>query len=160
MPLYVADYLGDTQHLSTEQHGAYLLLLMALWRAGGRLPNDPVKIARIVRLSPSKWSRIADDVMAFFTADGDEITAPALAAWARQRIKDEGRQPIPAALRLFVFERDGAACRYCGETDAPFEIDHILPVSRGGSNDPDNLALACFPCNRAKGSKLIEEWQP
>lgn len=80
MPLYVADYVGDTQHLSTEQHGAYLLLLMALWRAGGRLPNDQVKIARIVRLSPSKWSRIADDVMAFFTADEDGITQKRLAA--------------------------------------------------------------------------------
>ena len=80
MPLYVADYVGDTQHLSTEQHGAYLLLLMALWRGGGRLPNDPVKIARIVRLSPSKWGRIADDVMAFFTVDGGEITQKRLAA--------------------------------------------------------------------------------
>lgn len=80
MPLYVADYLGDTQHLSAEQHGAYLLLLMALWRAGGRLPNDAVKLARIVRLSPSKWARIAGDVMAFFTVDGEEITQKRLAA--------------------------------------------------------------------------------
>lgn len=80
MPLYVADYIGDTQHLSAEQHGCYLLLLMAMWRSGGHLPNDAAKLARIVRLSPARWGRIADDVMAFFVVDGDGITQKRLAA--------------------------------------------------------------------------------
>ena len=80
MPLYVADYLGDTQHLSLEQHGAYLLLLMAMWRSGGRLPNDPSKLSRIVRLSPARWARIADDVMAFFDECGGDITQGRLAS--------------------------------------------------------------------------------
>lgn len=74
MQLYIADYLGDTQHLTTEQHGAYLLLLMAMWRAGGSLPNDPQKLARITRVSPRRWHLIAPDVMEFFTVDGGEIT--------------------------------------------------------------------------------------
>lgn len=74
MQLYIADYIGDTQHLTTEQHGAYLLLLMAMWRADGRLPNDPSKLARIARVSPRRWHLLADDVMAFFTVDGTEIT--------------------------------------------------------------------------------------
>lgn len=80
MPLYVADYLGDTQHLSTEQHGAYLLLLMAMWRSGGRLPNDVTKLSRIVRLSPARWARIADDVMAFFDVSGGDVTQGRLAS--------------------------------------------------------------------------------
>ncbi|MFP1634101.1 YdaU family protein [Zhengella sp. ZM62] len=74
MQLYVADYLGDTMHLTTEQHGAYLLLLMTMWRHGGRLPNDPSKLARIARVSSRRWHMIADDVMEFFDIDGGEIT--------------------------------------------------------------------------------------
>lgn len=74
MPLYVADYLGDTQHLSTEEHGAYLLLLMALWRVGGTLPNDDVKLARIVRLSKAKWLRLKPSLMDLFDIGPDEIS--------------------------------------------------------------------------------------
>lgn len=66
MQLYVADYLGDTRHLTTEQHGAYLLLLMAMWRASGELPNDPAKLARMTGLTPSRWAKVGRDVMAFF----------------------------------------------------------------------------------------------
>lgn len=74
MQLYVADYLGDTRHLTTEQHGAYLLLLMAMWRAGGALPNDPAKLARMVGLTPVRWGKIAADVLAFFAVDADRLT--------------------------------------------------------------------------------------
>lgn len=74
MQLYVADYLGDTRHLTTEQHGAYLLLLMTMWRSDGRLPNDDKKLARIAGTTPSRWSKIAPEVMEFFDIDGAEIT--------------------------------------------------------------------------------------
>lgn len=68
MQLYVADYLGDTRHLTTEQHGAYLLLLMTMWRAEGVLPDDDRKLARIAGCTASRWAKIKDDVLAFFDA--------------------------------------------------------------------------------------------
>ena len=74
MQLYVADYLGDTRHLTTEQHGAYLLLLMTMWRSEGRLPNDAKKLARITGCTASRWARICDDVLAFFEVDGNDLT--------------------------------------------------------------------------------------
>lgn len=80
MQLYVADYLGDTQHLTTEQHGAYLLLLMTMWRAGGSLPDDDTKLARIVRLTPARWRRIKGDVIAFFETEDGRLTQKRLAA--------------------------------------------------------------------------------
>lgn len=70
---YVGDYLRKTRGLTTEQHGAYLLLLMTAWNAGGRLPNDPRKLARFAGCTPSRWTKIGPDVLAFFDVEGDEI---------------------------------------------------------------------------------------
>lgn len=52
-------------------------------------------------------------------------------------------------------------CTYCGhafDADLPPTVDHVVPLSRGGSNELDNLTWACLPCNQRKGTKLLEEW--
>lgn len=70
MPLYIGDYLGATQRLTTEQHGAYLLLLMDYWRNGAP-PNDDAVLAQIVRLSPTLWRKMKPVILGFFEpADG------------------------------------------------------------------------------------------
>lgn len=66
MPLYVGDYLADTGHLSTCEHGAYLLLLMHYWR-NGPLPDNDKQLAAIARLSRKEWvSDIGPTVRRFF----------------------------------------------------------------------------------------------
>lgn len=74
MQLYIGDYLRDTRHLTAEQHGAYLLLLMAMWNADGRLPDDARKLARLASCSPSRWAKICEDVMEFFEVEGGFVT--------------------------------------------------------------------------------------
>ncbi len=73
-----------------------------------------------------------------------------------------GSDRLPAhewrPLRTLIFERDDYTCRYCSTRGGRLECDHVTPISRGGSNEPDNLVTACFTCNRAKRSKLVEEW--
>ena len=68
------------------------------------------------------------------------------------------REPISEATRSQVFSLDGHACTYCRTTEGPFEIDHIIAVASGGSNHPDNLCVACKPCNRSKGALSLKEW--
>jgi uncharacterized protein YdaU (DUF1376 family) len=73
MPLYVSDYIADTTHLSTEEHGAYILLLMVMWKGEGTLRNDDKLLAKIVRLSPTKWAKIKTTILAFFEVEESRI---------------------------------------------------------------------------------------
>ena len=65
---------------------------------------------------------------------------------------------IPAELRRLVINRARSRCEYCQieEADTYFgcEVDHIISEKHGGGTDETNLALACVPCNRAKGSDI------
>ena len=65
MPLYVGDYLGDTGHLTTTQHGAYLLLMMHYWRKG-ELPDDDRQLAKITKLPLKTWRDYRPTLQDFF----------------------------------------------------------------------------------------------
>ncbi len=78
MEFYVSDFLGDTQDLTCEQVGAYMLLLCTMWNKGGYLPADEAKLARVCRLAASKWKTIRTDVMAFLTPTDHGWTHPKL----------------------------------------------------------------------------------
>ncbi len=68
MPIYWGDYLADTTHLSTFQHGAYLLLIAAYWCNGGPIPADEETLARICRTTKDKLARYGFPILAMFTA--------------------------------------------------------------------------------------------
>jgi len=64
------------------------------------------------------------------------------------------REHIPARIREEVLTRDGYRCRICGaSSDEDYlEIDHLRPVSQGGTNAPSNLRTLCRRCNRSRGA--------
>lgn len=61
---------------------------------------------------------------------------------------------ISKRLRYEILRRDGYACRYCGATSPRVEltVDHVVPVTLGGKDDPSNLVAACRDCNAGKTS--------
>lgn len=67
------------------------------------------------------------------------------------------RKPISKRVRFEVFKRDRFMCQYCGQTPPAvvLEVDHVLPVSAGGTNALHNLVSACFDCNRGKAAGLL-----
>ncbi len=69
------------------------------------------------------------------------------------------RQSIPKSIRFEVFKRDSFTCQYCGRKspDVLLEIDHIEPVSKGGTNDILNLITACKDCNAGKSDRRLSD---
>lgn len=66
-------------------------------------------------------------------------------------------QSIRQTTYLTLAKRDGEHCRACGSTGL-LHVDHKTPLSRGGSNDLDNLHLLCGPCNLRKGARSWDEF--
>ena len=67
------------------------------------------------------------------------------------------RRRVTPDVRRRIIERDGFACQRCGAED-DLQVDHIIPISRSGTSDDDNLQVLCAPCNRSKGAKTLAEW--
>ena len=69
------------------------------------------------------------------------------------------RKAISKKTRFEIFKRDGFTCQYCGAhpPSAILEVDHIHPVSAGGTNNEDNLVTACFSCNRGKSDNALSD---
>lgn len=59
--------------------------------------------------------------------------------------------------RKNILRRDGFKCAYCGRSDIPLTIDHIIPKARGGDDTWDNLVSACTICNNKKGDRTPDE---
>jgi len=81
MQLYVSDYLADTAHLSAEQHGAYMLLLMNYWQKGKPLDNTNERLQHVARLSDKAWISNKEILAEFFLIEGD--------IWTHTRIEDD-----------------------------------------------------------------------
>ncbi|MCA6941360.1 DUF1376 domain-containing protein [Pectobacterium polaris] len=77
MQLYIADYLADTMHLSTEEHGAYLLLMFNYWQTGKPIPKN--RLAKIARMGNDRWISVESSLKEFFNDNGAE--------WVHERIE-------------------------------------------------------------------------
>ena len=70
-----------------------------------------------------------------------------------EKPREEDYRKIPEDVRIYVWRRDEGKCRKCGSKEK-LEYDHIIPVSKGGSNTARNIELLCEKCNREKSANI------
>ena len=138
------------------------------WLRGQRERNDPISdlacdIAAdrgLVRPNQSlsdlyHWLRLQGA-----TAEALETLINAYREWQAAgntyratRDRPQLRQSLSPRLRFKIFKRDNYRCQICGRSaqdGVVLEVDHKVPVSKGGSHTPENLWTLCFTCNRGK----------
>jgi uncharacterized protein YdaU (DUF1376 family) len=95
VPIFPADYFGDTKHLTCEQHGAYLQLLLIAWEMPDcSIPNDDRMIARMVSISLKRWRAIKPTIMAFWKLENNRWTQRRL---SRERLYIENQISLRSA---------------------------------------------------------------
>ena len=123
IPLFGDAYLADTTHLTAEEHGAYLLLMITAWRQEDcSLPCDDKKLAKIVRMSLKKWLSIKETVVAFWTIEGGRMHQKRLLKewhFVRQK-RQSNRQSAQARWNKQSAENKGSdECERISEGNAP-----------------------------------------
>lgn len=113
-----------------------------------RVANVTTWVARLQRFCP-----LTALSMEFARFDTHLLQDPSISGLAYQQGTLAGYE-----IREFMLEKWQRRCAYCHLASDQFEIDHIIPRSRGGSNRLSNLALACHRCNQDKGDRTAEEY--
>lgn len=76
----------------------------------------------------------------------------------RAQMRDSTNHFSPEDIRNLLLHQEGR-CAYCRQSfESDWHIEHVVPLSRGGSNGPENVVLACADCNLNKGARTLQEW--
>lgn len=144
MPLYVADYLADTAHLSAAESGAYLHLIMHYWIKGG-LPNDHQQLAKIARMSLKLFNRSVPVLAPFFGPN-----------WTHKRIDQEliKTREISEKRRSAVQQR-----RDRSDTSEPTNVEQMNTQSQSHIQIQVLEETISRP-KQPKGCRLPSDWQP
>jgi hypothetical protein len=137
------DLLDDARFrcLTDAQKAHLLCLLLLAARMDNVLPNRPAKLSGLIGATEGVDLSGLADFISVISVERDP--------------KQYGEiRPVSDAMRAAVMVRDGARCRICS-CARNLEIDHIVPVSKGGTSEEGNLQTLCRRCNRRKWKKLV-----
>lgn len=151
MPLYIGDYLKDTAHLSLEEHGAYLKLLMHYWTRGS-LPIQSNKRATIVGALLSEWENISVTLEEFFEISED-------GRWINNRLEDERE----AAFATYEKTREArsAAGKRSAEVKKKRAADEARVTEEQSAPQEDNKAPTIVATNaQQNGNQPQPQPQP
>jgi hypothetical protein len=138
------DLLNDLRfrELPDARKAHLICLLLLAARMHNFLPNHPVKLERLIGATEPL------DLGAF--SDFVDFAAVEHPTW-QDRLAN---RRVPDGMRATVLVRDGGRCRRCRRS-INLEMDHIVPVSKGGKTEEANLQVLCRRCNRSKCRKLV-----
>ena len=108
------------------------------------------------RIKEPKNEKIRIDYCKSFI-QGCNVMGQLLNQMNNSKQKETKRGSISGRTRLNVLDRDNYTCQICGatvEAGATLHIDHIIPISKGGTNDESNLQVLCDRCNLAKNNRV------
>lgn len=145
MPLYVSDYLVDTMHLTAEQHGAYLLLLMACWKSNARVANDADQLQAISKLTPIKWKVCAPILSSFFFVTPEY--------WIHNRVREELEKAEKVIAAKAVSGSNGGRSKWGGIPSASInKINNELMLV---SNEGEKSTPAMIRSERLSNARRI-----
>lgn len=157
MPLYIGDYLSDTMHLTCEQSGAYLHLIMHYWRAGS-LPDNDVALAQVARLPVKAWKAHRTILEPFFRIEEGR--------WTHKRIDAEREKTAKVKERYSERGQKAAAKRWSKDTPSNASSMQQACNVHGnshlqGSNEPiessnEDLSVGTDPPLTKK--EVLEAW--
>lgn len=148
MPLYIGDYLADTARLTTEQHGAYLLLLMDYWR-NGPPPDDEDVLASITKLTVVQWRKHAPAIGRLFTStDG---------TWVQKRAESERQKASGIGGKRRESGKAGAAKRWGKPGGEPMANGMANGMASGVAGGLQNDASAGTPSQSQSQPKACTE---
>jgi uncharacterized protein YdaU (DUF1376 family) len=103
MKFYPSDYLSDTQHLTTLEHGAYMLLILNYWQRGVPLFDDDKKLAAIARMDVDQWFNVRSTLVEFFDVQNG--------FWHHKRVELEMKAVVAKSKKASVAGKISAAKR-------------------------------------------------
>ena len=131
-------------------------------RAARRANYERPEVAAKSRAATKRWREENQEYVREKERDYREANPEKIIANAEKR-----RARLMAAEGEFtghdviaLIKAHGRICFYCGDRLKKFQVDHFIPLSRGGTNWPSNLVIACRPCNLSKAAKMPWEWMP
>lgn len=159
MPLFVDAYDSDTAHLSMEEDGAYSRLLRLCWKSPGcTMPNDPVWIARRLRISDADFERVVRPLIAeFFITENGRIYQKRLlkefaqAKDARDRKRTAGA--IGGKAKALKNNDNGSSSALAENSSLA-----VAPNPISNSKKDTSLRSVAPSASRAKGTRLSEDW--
>lgn len=172
---YPADYYQDTRCLTLEAKGAWMDILCAMWRTPerGKITLSMDEFSRVIGADLATTKCIIDtlctrNICDFGVHENGDVTLVNRRMsreekerngnkerQAKLREKGGGDPNRWTAIRVPILERDRYMCAYCGRRGDT--VDHVIPKSKGGNEERNNLVACCKRCNMKKNNRTPEE---